>query len=81
MPGRWGVCRVAGAYAGSLGRMPGRWGVPPYEEPAAFELARQIEVTYPGYEPIPRAFGNEVVSLGKTTIYEWLFSPTWEGSC
>ncbi len=56
----------------------------PHEEPAAFELARQIEATYPGYEPIPRAFGNEVVpdvvSLGKTTIYECLFSPAWERS-
>jgi hypothetical protein len=41
------------------------------EEPAA--IAREIEATYPGYEPIPPELGNEVVPdvdvLGGSTIY------------
>ena len=45
----------------------------PGEEPAALDLAREIEATYPGYEPIPPELGDEVVpdveDLGKTTIY------------
>ncbi|WP_437936899.1 hypothetical protein [Sorangium sp. So ce341] len=33
----------------------------PEEEPAAREIAREIEATYPGYQPIPPELGNEVV--------------------
>jgi hypothetical protein len=56
----------------------------PGEEPAAIDLAREIEATYPGYQPIPPELGNEVVAdvvdLGKTTIYVCLLSDVWEGS-
>jgi hypothetical protein len=54
------------------------------EGQAALDLAREIEATYPGYEPIPPELGNEVVpdvvSLGKTTIYECLLSEFWARS-
>ena len=56
----------------------------PGEAPAALDLAREIEATYPGYEAIPPALGNElvpeVVYCGKTTIYICLLSPDWEWS-
>jgi hypothetical protein len=60
----------------------------PGEEPAALDLAREIEVTYPGYEPIPLELGNEVVPdvcsdgqyFGKATIYNCLLSEEWERS-
>jgi hypothetical protein len=57
----------------------------PGEEPAALDLAREIEATYPGYEEIPPELGNEVVpdvlvNLDKTTIYVCLLSEVWEGS-
>jgi hypothetical protein len=54
----------------------------PEEEPAALDLAREIEATYRGYEPILPEFGNEVVPdvgcFGKETIYRCLFSSFWE---
>ncbi len=57
----------------------------PGEEPAALDLAREIEATYPGYEPIPPELGEEVVPdvdfdhrrFGKATIYDCLLSPEW----
>ncbi|XXT24960.1 hypothetical protein WME94_25845 [Sorangium sp. So ce429] len=57
----------------------------PEEEPVAREIAREIEATYPGYQPIPPELGNEVVpdvamdavSMGKATIYVCLFSSVW----
>lgn len=36
----------------------------PGEEPAASGIVREIEATYPGYEPIPPELGNEVVPDG-----------------
>jgi hypothetical protein len=57
------------------------------EEPAATEIAQEIEATYPGYQPIPLELGNEVVSdvdgpqrLGEATIYDCLFSEVWRRS-
>jgi hypothetical protein len=56
----------------------------PGEEPAALDLAREIEATYPGYEPIPSELGNEVVPEvgrpGQTTIYRCLLSDIWQWS-
>ena len=57
----------------------------PDEEPVAREVAREIEATYPGYQPIPPEIGNDVVPdlptnavlLGKATIYVCLFSVVW----
>ncbi|WP_437997825.1 hypothetical protein WMF26_45445 [Sorangium sp. So ce185] len=57
----------------------------PEEEPVAREIAREIEATYPGYQPIPPELGNEVVPdvamdavpMGKATIYVCLFSSVW----
>jgi hypothetical protein len=57
----------------------------PDEEPVAREVAREIEATYPGYQPIPPELGNEVVpdvatvgaSFGEATIYVCLFSEVW----
>jgi hypothetical protein len=56
------------------------------EEPAALDIAREIEAAYPGFEPIPPELGNEVVpdiiargtEAGRSTIYHCLFSPWWE---
>jgi hypothetical protein len=52
------------------------------EEPARIDLAREIEATYPGYEPIPPELGSEVVPdvgiPGETTIYRCLLSDGWE---
>jgi hypothetical protein len=58
------------------------------EELPALDLTREIEATYPGYEPIPPELGDEVVPdvsmnhrpLGKATIYDCLLSPDWEES-
>ena len=58
----------------------------PGEEPAALDLAREIEATYPGHEPIPPELGNEMVPdvclearrFGKGTIYECLLSTLWD---
>jgi hypothetical protein len=55
------------------------------EEPVALEIAREIEATYPDYQPIPPEIGNEVVpdvamdgaSMGKATIGMLLFSIAW----
>jgi hypothetical protein len=60
----------------------------PGEEQAALDLAREIEATYPEYEPIPPELGSEVVpdvsldtrSFGKATVYECLLSLVWEWS-
>jgi hypothetical protein len=57
----------------------------PGEEPAASEVAREIEATYPGYQPIPPEIGDEVVPdagppsgpFGEATIHEFLFSEVW----
>ncbi|AUX39737.1 hypothetical protein SOCE26_011320 [Sorangium cellulosum] len=57
----------------------------PEEEPVAREIAREIEATYPGYQPVPPELGNEVVPdiamdavlMGKATIYMCLFSIAW----
>ncbi|WP_438034395.1 hypothetical protein [Sorangium sp. So ce204] len=57
----------------------------PEEEPVAREVAREIEATYPGYQPIPPELGNEVVPdveldgvmMGEATIYVCLFSIVW----
>ena len=51
----------------------------------AREIAREIEATYPGYQPIPPEIGNEVVPdvamdgalMGKATIGISLFSSVW----
>ena len=50
----------------------------PGEEPAARDLAEEIEATFPGYAPIPPELGDEIVPdvsldkriLGKATIYD-----------
>jgi hypothetical protein len=60
----------------------------PGEEPAALELAREIEASYPAYKPIPPELGNEVVPdvtldkrlFGEATIYDCLLSQDWEDS-
>ena len=57
----------------------------PEEEPAASEIAREIEATYPGHQPVPPELGDEVVPdvdldgapLGQATIYVCLFSIVW----
>lgn len=56
----------------------------PEEEPYVREVAREIEATYRGYEPIPPELGNMLVPdvgldarpLGEATIYDCLCS-TW----
>ncbi len=61
----------------------------PGEEAAALHLEREIEATYPGYQPIPPELGDLVVPdvspflgvpFGKATIYVCLLSDTWEKS-
>ena len=55
------------------------------DEPAALDLAQEIEATYPGYEPIPLELGNEVVpdvcldtrNFGRVTIYHCLLAEVW----
>lgn len=59
----------------------------PGEEPAASDLAREIEATY-GYEAIPPEIGNLVVPdvtldtrlFGEATIYDCLLSVVWQWS-
>jgi hypothetical protein len=58
----------------------------PGEEPAALEVAREIEAAYPGHAPIPPELGNELVpglvvtgaGAGHSTIYHCLLSALWE---
>jgi hypothetical protein len=81
--------RTVGFYVCLLGPYYGiyRTGAPD-EEPAALQIAHEIEATYPGYEPIPPELGNELVpgltvtgaKAGHTTIYHCLLSPLWESS-
>jgi hypothetical protein len=60
----------------------------PGEEPAASDLAREIEATYVGYEPIPPELGDVVVPdvaldvrlLGEATVYDCLLSTVWQYS-
>jgi hypothetical protein len=60
----------------------------PVEELPALDLAREIEATYPGYEPIPPELGDELVpdvcvdhrQLGQATIYDCVLSPEWRSS-
>ncbi len=55
------------------------------EEAAALDLAREIEASYPGHEPIPPDLGNEVVPdvcldgryFGQATVYDCLLSQSW----
>lgn len=56
----------------------------PDEEPAARDIVREIEATYPGYQTIPPEIGNEVVpdvwsnaDFGGGTIYTLLFAYIW----
>jgi hypothetical protein len=57
----------------------------PGEEPAVLDLTREIEATYPGYQPIPPELGDEVLPdltlitsyFGDATIYLCLLSDTW----
>lgn len=57
------------------------------EEPAASEIAREVETTY-GYEPVPPEIGDLVVPdvaldtrrMGEVTIYECLLSEYWQWS-
>jgi hypothetical protein len=61
----------------------------PIEGPAALDLAREIEATFPGYAPIPRELGDEVVpdvspflgvDFGKATLNVCLLSDLWDSS-
>jgi hypothetical protein len=60
----------------------------PGEEEAALDLTREIEATYPGYEPIPPELGEEVVpdvaldkrGFGQATIHDCLISQEWKSS-
>ncbi|WP_272418796.1 hypothetical protein [Polyangium jinanense] len=55
------------------------------EEPVARDVAREIEATYPGYQPIPPELGDVIVPdlfeprayFGVATIYLCLFSEVW----
>lgn len=75
------VCFLGPYYAVNRTGAPG-------EEPAATEIAQEIEATYPGYQPIPPELGNEIVPdvspegvpLGEATIYVCLLSVVWEYS-
>ncbi|KYF72745.1 hypothetical protein BE15_41910 [Sorangium cellulosum] len=57
----------------------------PEEEPVAREIAKEIEATYTGCQPLPPELGNEVVPdvdmdgvlMGEATIYVCLFSIVW----
>ena len=81
IPGlRLGFCVcVLGPYYGIR-----RMGAPGEEE-AALDLTREIEATYPGYQPIPPELGDEVVpdvaldskGFGRATIYHCLLSEAW----
>jgi hypothetical protein len=59
------------------------------EAPAVLDLTREIEATFPGYAPIPRELGDEVVSdvspflgvdFGEATIHVCLLSDLWSSS-
>lgn len=56
------------------------------EEPVALDIGREIESTYPGYEPILPELGNVIVpdvcvrGFGVATIYDCLFSEEWRTS-
>jgi hypothetical protein len=56
------------------------------QPPAAAEIARAIDATYPGYVEIPPEIGNEVVPdislkmFGETTIYHCILSEEWDRS-
>jgi hypothetical protein len=60
----------------------------PGEDLAALDLAREIEATYPGYEPIPPELGDEVVPdvtldkrlFGEATVYDCLLAQEWAES-
>jgi hypothetical protein len=81
--------RILGFHVSFLGPYYGvhRTGAPE-EEPAASELAREIEDTYVGYEPIPPELGDLVVPdvaldvrvPGTATIYDCLLSTVWRWS-
>lgn len=80
--------RTLGFYVCLLGPYYGiyRTGAPE-EESVALTVAREIEATYPGHEPIRPELGNDVVPGvilngpgQKTTIYECLLSDRWESS-
>ncbi len=82
--------RKLGFHVSLLGPFYGihRTGLP-VEAPAALDLAREIEATFPGFLPIPRELGDEVVpdvspfvgvDLGKATIHVCLLSDTWDHS-
>lgn len=85
LPGR----RTLGFHVSFLGpyyglRRTGALG----EEPAARDIVREIEATYPGHELIPPEIGDEIVpdvalvtiGFGKATVYDCLLSEQWEGS-
>ena len=77
--------RTLGFHVSLLGPYYGihRTGLPVEELPAG-DLAREIEATYPGYEPIPPEIGDEVVPdvcpFGRATLYHCLLSTVWEDS-
>lgn len=84
LPGRtlgFHVCAIGPYYGVHRTGAPG-------EEPAAGEVAREIEATYPGYEAIPPELGDQVVPdvapeprlMGEATVYECLLSIAWVGS-
>ena len=54
------------------------------EEAVGLDLAREIEATYPGHQPIPLELGDEVVPevcpFGRATVYRCLLSEVWEES-
>jgi hypothetical protein len=89
MPGYGGFVEIPGYKVGFHVSLLGPYyGIPrsgaPGEEEAALDLAREIEVSYPGYQPIPPELGNEVLpdveTFGKTTIYNCLLSDVWHVS-
>ncbi|MFT3776043.1 MAG: hypothetical protein QM820_62660 [Minicystis sp.] len=57
----------------------------PDEEPCARDVAREIEATYRGYEPVPPELGNVVVpdvaldtvGPGEVTVYDCLLLSHW----
>lgn len=78
--------RTLGFYVSLLGPYYGIYRTgDPGEDLAALTIEREIQATYPGYEPIPPALGNEVVpgvivhGPGRdVTIYHCLLSERWE---
>jgi hypothetical protein len=61
----------------------------PGEERLARAITREIEATYPGYEPIPPDLGDvevpdvqvDTVPTGKATVYDCLLSPLGDRGC